>query len=374
MIMNSVFDVIVVGGGVSGMSTAWKIGQTGRKVLLLEQGQLGKEASHAAAGMLGAQLEVAQDGPFYRICVESRELYPAFAEELIEETRIDIGLSHNGILQLAQSDEEVESLQARARWQHEAGHATQWFSSDDVARLEPALASTRGALLLPKDGNVCAPALTQALEVAVYRRVNVMQGVQVHDILPRSHDVDVISSAGTFVGSQVVITAGAWAGRLIEAAGFSFPIYPVKGQMLKIRPQQGLGIAHTVFSDHAYLVPKKDGSILVGATEDHHAGFDKTVTAAAIYALLANLKRIAPQLATSTFEQGWSGLRPGSPSGLPLLGPLPEARNVWLAAGHFRNGILLAPVTAKMMLAGLEGASGSEDWNTFLPERLTERY
>lgn len=366
--MNEIVDVIVIGGGVIGMSAAWKIGQTGRKVLLLEQSSLGQEASQAAAGMLGAQLEVASDGDFFRLCVESRNLYPTFSQDLYEETGIDIQLTHNGILHLAQTEDEVLSLKNRAKWQEEAGLSTKWLHAQEVANQEPLVNMCEGALLLPNDSNISAPSLTKALSVATSKRATVMEGTQVYTIIAKPEYVEVITNSGTFTSKRVIVAAGAWAERLLTQIGFPFHVYPVKGQVCQIRPTKENHLHHTIFSDHAYLVPKRDGTIIVGATEDHHSGFDQRVTASSTAILLAALQRIAPDLANSQFERVWSGLRPGSPTSLPVLGPIAHANNVWVAAGHFRNGVLLAPITAQLALADLEGKKGPDHWYAFSPK------
>ncbi len=368
--MSETFDVIVIGGGVIGMSTAWEIGKTGRSVLLLEQGTLGQEASQAAAGMLGAQLEVANDGDFFRLCVESRGLYDTFSQELYDQTGMDIQLTHNGILHLAQTEDEISTLHHRAKWQQEAGCETHWWQPEEVATREKALNKTMGALLLPSDSNILAPALTQALSVAVLQVTTVQQGAQVYYIKNHIDYTEVTTNSGSYRGEHVVIAAGAWAERLLSQVNFAFHVYPVKGQMCLIRPSNGLRLEHTVFSDHAYLVPKKDGTIVVGATEDHHSGFNKQVTASATAILLAALQRIAPDLADSPLERVWAGLRPGTTDCLPVLGALPNAHNTWVAAGHFRNGILLAPITAKMALAHIETRRGPEYWYAFAPDHL----
>ncbi|MCF8564024.1 glycine oxidase ThiO [Alicyclobacillus tolerans] len=365
--MSTTYDVIVIGGGAVGSTAAWRLAQSGRKVLLLEQTKLGSEASSAAAGMLGAQLEVAENGPFFQLCIQSRDMYDDFLRELYEESGIDAQLTRNGIVQVAFSQADVDQLQTRMQWQTAAGHRAFWWTKDQLAAKEPALAPALGGLLLPDDGNIMAPLLAQAAGVAAKRRATVMEGTEVISIDAHPDGVAVTSNRGTHYAQHVVVAAGAWAKKLLADVGVQFPVYPVKGQMCRIRPRSDAGLKHTVFANHFYLVPKRDGSIVVGATEEHDAGFNRDVTTTGIEQLLAAVRRIAPQLTDSAFEDSWIGLRPGSPTGLPAIGPLPGNPNVVLAAGHFRNGILLSPVTAQMIVDALDGAAWPKHWRPFLP-------
>lgn len=364
------YDVIVVGGGAIGASIAWRLGQSGRSVLLLERAKVGSEASRAAAGMLGAQLEVNAPGPFFHLCIESRARYQDFARELLQETGIDVQLVNNGILHLANHAEEREQLMERLNWQQAIGARGQWWDTSRVAEVEPSLCATEGAVFLPDDGNISAPLLTKALRAAVYQRVEVLEDSDVRTIENLPDGARVITAEQVYEAAHVVVAAGAFAKPFLEQLGIVFHVYPVKGQMMSVRPRAGRRLRHTIFSQHAYLVPKADGSIVVGATEDHHSGFNRDVTVDAIAYLAAALERIAPDLKDAVFEDAWTGLRPGSASALPVIGPVPGAENVILAAGHFRNGILLAPVTADMVLANLNHEPWKDTWRSFLPEQL----
>lgn len=368
--MNKVYDVVVIGGGAIGTSIAWRVGQSGRSVLLLERSKVGREASSAAAGMLGAQLEVNSPGPFFHLCLESRDRYDKFAEELLAETGIDVQLVKNGILHLAHDEEEAESLKHRLHWQGKTGARGEWWDSSSIAAEEPHLGPTSGGAFLPDDSNISASLLTRALRVAAQNFIDVQEETEVLGIRPGKDGVQVNTTLRTYAANQVVIASGAWAQPFLESLGVPFRVYPVKGQMMAVRPRSGTGLRHTVFSQHAYLVPKQDGSIIVGATEDHQAGFNHDVTVDALAYLAASLERIAPGLKDAVFEQSWTGLRPGSASALPVIGPVPGRENIILAAGHFRNGILLSPVTADMVLAALNQEPWKDTWQSFLPEQL----
>ncbi|GEO24959.1 glycine oxidase [Alicyclobacillus acidoterrestris] len=365
--MRNLFDVIVIGGGAIGMTSAWRLAQTGRRVLLLEQGQLGGEASSAAAGMLGAQLEVSEPGAFYQLCLESRALYAQFVDELFSLTGIDAQLSHNGILQMAFDATHVTALKSRMRWQIDHGARAEWLDADEVKRQEPHLAKALGALLLPDDSNVNTPLLMRALAAAVKQICQVCEGSHVTDIEhQKTGDGYVVKTAtGSYWGESVVVAAGAWSQRLLEPFSTPCAIRPVKGQLAAIRPRQGLAIRHTIYSAPVYLVPKRDGTIVVGATEEREAGYNRDVTIDALTTLFTAVARMAPGLRDAIFERTWMGLRPGSPNGQPWIGEVAGAPGLHVAVGHFRNGILLAPVTAKMVVQSVSREPWPARWQPF---------
>lgn len=370
--MTESYDVVVIGGGVIGMTSAWRLAQTRRRVLLLEQNFTGAGASSAAAGMLGAQLEVSAPGSFYQLCLESRSLYQAFVDELFEQTGIDTQLTHNGIYQIAFSEEEVSKLQQKLAWQVEGGVRAEFLSSAEVNSQEPTLAMNQGALFLPDDSNIQAPLLVRALQTAVKQICSVLEGVEVTEIVSQGRSgYAVFTQSDTYFSESVVIATGAWASRLLPASPIH--VQPVKGQLLAIRPRGAQQLKHTVFSQHTYLVPKRDGTIVVGATEDREAGFNRDVTADAIHHLLSEVERIAPALSNSAFEKSWTGIRPGSYDGYPWIGELPESPGLHVAVGHFRNGILLAPVTANMIVASLERQQWPSHWQKFHVTRRSTR-
>lgn len=361
------FDVIVVGGGAIGSAIAWRLGQTGRHVLLLEKKTVGAEASSAAAGMLGAQLEVAEPGAFYQLCLESRALYPSFADELREETGIDIQYARNGILRLIRSATDVSEAKATIAWQADGGERAEWLSGDEVARLEPGLASALGAIWLPDDGNVSAPALVRALGVAASKVATVVEGTDVVDVRTTPEYARVRTRTETYTADQVVVAAGAWADELLRTNGIRFGIQPVKGQLFALRPRDGIHLTRTAVDGHLYIVPKQDGSLLVGATQEPDAGFDRDVTILGLNSLFEALKKTAPGLVDARFERAWVGLRPVSAAGRPAIGEIPNRPRLHVAVGHFRNGILLTPLTARMVTHYLVGGRPVSRWSTFLP-------
>lgn len=367
--MRTRYDVIVIGGGAIGATIAWRLGQSGRTVLLLERGRVGSEASSAAAGMLGAQLEVQETGPFYQLCLESRALYREFAAELLEETGIDIELVHNGILHLAADEAQAETLRERMTWQVADGGRAQWLDAQELAAWEPALRRCAGALYLPDDSNVLPARVAAAVGRAAARRGQVVEGANVIGVETYGTGVRVRTTECAYEADHVVIAAGAWADQVLQGTGSRFGIEPVKGQLFALRPPLDVRLTRTIFADDVYLVPKRDGTVFVGATEEHGTGYDKDVTLAGLQALFRAATRVVPDLARAQFVRAWVGLRPGSTSMLPAIGPIPGAPGIFVAVGHFRNGILLTPITAEIIRSHLDGMAIPPRWQAFLPAR-----
>ena len=364
--MTAGYDVVVVGGGAIGMASAWRLAQAGMKVLVVDKGRLGGEASSAAAGMLGAQLEAHRPGPFYELCRESRALYPTYVAELLEFTGIDAQLVQNGILQLAYTEADATLLHERAYWQRQAGDSAVWMDASEVQAAEPVIRPVYGGLFLPDDGNVSAPRLVKALAKAVGMSCDVREGSPVSAISPETGGTFVVTTAtDRFHADKVLLTAGAWSSSLLRPLGYTWEIQPVKGQMLSIRPPFGVSLRRTVYVGGTYLVPKRDGTVVVGATEERDAGFNRDVTIGAISALSEALREIAPGFSHAEFLQSWTGLRPGSPDGEPRIGELPGLPGLMIAIGHFRNGILLSAVTAQMVAAAATGRGWPERWQPF---------
>lgn len=369
--MRRIYDVIVVGGGAIGSSIAWQAAKKGLNVLLVERGRIGQEASSAAAGMLGAQLEADRPGPMLDLCVSSRSIFPEFAAELRKDSGIDIELTQNGILQLAFNDEEKSFLEKEAQWQEAAGLRCEWWSGEKVARREPSLAPCLGGLYLPDDGNLHAHRFMDALRIAVHHFASVLEQTEILRVEKTADCFRVYTHQDTsFEAERLVLAAGAFATSLLRSLELSIDIHPVKGQMMAIRPRD-LQLQHTVFSQHAYLVPKRDGKIVVGATEEREARYDKSPSSDSLAWLLYSLKRIAPSLGHSEFIHTWTGLRPEG-SGPPLIGPVPTIPGLFLSLGHFRNGILLSAITSEILAHLLTGRDVEENWKSFFPTDIRQ--
>ncbi len=351
--MRNSADVVIVGGGVIGLTIARALALRGvRDVCLIDRAELGSEASFAAAGMLAPQVEADGHDDFFALACRSRDLYPAFAAALRDETGIDVELDTTGTLYLALNEHDQADIEKRFYWQTQAGLPVELLNATAARELEASISTrTRGALFFPKDIQVENRRLLNALASSVSKL-----GVTT---VTQTNVVSLITSGGRIRGVQtdrgaincatVVIAAGTWSS-FIQHAPLA-PIEPVRGQMICLEAKPQLA-RHVIFSPRGYIVPRHDGRLLAGSTSEH-AGFAKSVTAGGISYILANAQEIAPNIADLQVIDMWSGLRPCSTDGLPVLGPCDEIDGLFYATGHYRNGILLAPVTGELISAAI---------------------
>jgi glycine oxidase len=340
-------DVIIIGGGVIGCSIALRLAGEGVKVTLLEQGRIGMEASHAAAGMLGPQSDATARTPFFELCIDSRSIYSDFAREVAERSGIDPEYKDEGTVCL-EIEGERDTLEW-ANWQAEASLPVERLTASGVRALEPAVTKlASGAVFIPGDHQVENRLLMQGLGVAIRRAgVEVIEGAQARRIIvERNRAIGVDDGANQYKAGFVLVAAGSWTSRLLDPLDISVKVTPARGQMLALKGQ-AMPISHILHTSRCYLVPRRDTRVLVGATVEY-VGFDKGVTAAGINSLLTSAIEAVPALADFEIVETWCGLRPDTLDHLPVIGPS-GIDNLILATGHFRNGILLAPVTADLI-------------------------
>jgi glycine oxidase len=343
-------DIVIVGGGVIGLTVARALALRGvRDVCLVERGNLGTEASWAAAGMLLPQVEADAADDFFNLACQSRDLYSAFAAALHEETGIDVELDTTGTLYLALTDHDHEEIQKRYERQTQAGLSVELLSAAEARECEPCISeSTRGALRFPKDIQVENRRLLSALANSVNKLgVTIATQTTVDSLIIEGNRVHgVQTSRGVINTSTAVIAAGTWSS-FIKTSPQSPMIEPVRGQMvcLEARPQL---TRHVIYTPRGYIVPRQDGRLLAGSTSEH-AGFAKCVTAGGIAAILRNALEISPAISDLPVVDTWAGLRPHAAGGLPVLGPYGEIDGLFYATGHYRNGILLAPLTGELI-------------------------
>lgn len=357
-------DVVVVGGGVAGLSVARELGHRGLDVVIVERGQLGAEASHAAGGMLAPQSEADRDDSFFRLQCASRDLYPAFARALREETGHDIELDQTGTLYLALTDEDAAELERRLAWQRRAGLLVERLMTQEALALEPSLTPhLRFALRFPSDWQVENRRLMQALVASVRAcGVRVWANAPVTSLQVEAGRIVGVKVLNGYVSAgAVVVAAGAWSSRipfkigkeLATTASIAHPrVEPVRGQMLCFNSRgsflQPPRFEHVVYTPRGYLVPRRDGRILAGSTTER-VGFQKLVTVAGAQIILTNALDISPALAAVELRETWAGLRPCADDEWPLLGESGEVSGLFYATGHYRNGILLAPLTGELI-------------------------
>jgi glycine oxidase len=363
-------DVIIVGGGVIGCAIAYYLAETGARVTILERGEVGGEASGASAGILAPlELSVAS-GSLLDLCEASLPLHPSLADTLREETGIDVEYLRSGILRVALTDEDADELRALVERQ-QAGTAMEWVDPEALRSLEPRLAATRGGVYSPHLHQLNAHRLTQALaQAAVARGATLRQGVAVRGFVTSGSRVSgVRTDDGRMTAGQVILAAGSWTAALGRRLGVALPVKPMRGQMLAF-PDFSSPLRHILFDeDGSYLVPKANGFLFVGSTVED-VGFRKNTTARGLAGLRRMAVTLVPSLAYAEVASDWAGLRPGSPDGLPMLGPVPGWERLSVVSGHFRKGILLAPITGRLMAQWLTKGRTEMPLEPFSPARF----
>ncbi len=370
--LSNTFDVAIIGGGVIGLGVARALAQRGvRDVLIVERSSLGAEASSAAAGMLAPQAEADTADDFFQLCCQSRDLYPAFAQSLYAETGIDIELETSGTLYLAFTEEDERELVKRYEWQTRAGLEVEQLSASTAKLLEPCISERVCAgLRFPLDTQVENRRLISALATANEALgVNVLTGVSVDSLnIKRNRVTGIETSRGFVACEKVVIAGGAWTSQVINEALPNPRIEPVRGQMVSFEATPQI-TRHVIYSPRGYVVPRRDGRLLAGSTTEH-AGFDKRVTAAGVQSIVTSALEISASIARLPLTSTWAGLRPRAADGLPVLGPCAEIAGVFYATGHYRNGILLTPITAELLARAIVDEEVSPPLQIFLPDRF----
>ncbi|MDQ2865394.1 MAG: glycine oxidase ThiO [Candidatus Eremiobacteraeota bacterium] len=350
-------DVAIVGAGVIGLSVAFELAGRGATVRVYERGEPGRAASWAAAGMLAPHTEKIEDEWLLALCSQSLAMYPSFVDCVREASGIDAHLRLDGILNAAFDDAGMEELRAHAAVLENRGVAFELLDRGETIAREPALGShVTGSLVLAQEGHVDNRRLGRALAAACEARgVAIVRDV--HDCAVECDDRRVLGircHLGFAPAQYVVNAAGAWAARVPGIPAEMCPhVEPVKGQMLALAIARGF-VRRACWVPGAYLVPRSDGRLLIGATVER-AGFDERVTARGIAGLLRAALAAAPALGDFAFTESWAGLRPASADGRPFIGPSALDGLIY-ATGHYRNGILLAPVTARIVADCIEGA------------------
>jgi glycine oxidase len=330
------------------------------------------EASYAAAGMLAPHAETVRIDPFFRFCSESNKLYPEFAAELLEETGIDIELDRAGTLYLALTERDSEELLRRYEWQRSAGLNVEHLSAEETRKTEPFVSpDVRESLFFPDDGQVENRKLVRALRrYAELNGIEIREGTEVTGLSQEGGRITGAESAGEklFAG-KVIIATGAWTS-LIKLGPGTIPvkIKPVKGQMIAFHTAKRL-FQKVVYSPRGYIVPRAGGRILAGATVED-AGFDKETTPAGTGYLREMAAEISPSLGGLDVVEKWAGLRPFAADGLPVIGRVAGFEDLLVGTAHYRNGILLAPLTARVLADEIAGNVRSEYLEVFGPERF----
>ncbi|HWI96342.1 MAG TPA: glycine oxidase ThiO [Solirubrobacterales bacterium] len=353
----STYDVVVVGGGAIGLCCAWRLAQAGARTVVLDRAEPPAGATRVAAGMLAPIGELAFGEPeLLRMTIAAAEVYPGFVAELEAATGLDSSYARHGALHVALDRDEASELRRVHDLQRSLGLGAEWLPPRRCRELEPGLTpSFNGGVHAPDEAAIDPRRMTLGLLAALAG-----EGVEVRggtDVVAPILDGERLEGVRTGTGEElraghVVLATGAWAGAeswLPEAA--RPPVRPVKGEILELRSPDGAPpCERIVASERVYLVPRPDGRLIVGATTEER-GFDTTVTAGGVHELLREAYRLLPDVAEMELVEAMAGLRPGTPDNLPLIGP-GALDGLILACGHYRNGILLAPITGEA-IAGM---------------------
>lgn len=377
-------DVLIIGGGVIGLSLAWDLAQHGQSVQVIDRGEPGKEASWAGAGILPPASWKTALHPYDQLRALSSELHPQWAAALLLQTGIDTGYRLCGGIYLARTPGETASLIAWAGAAAEEGIEVRRLGD---LELEASGVKTWGRLpacptsgeagtwdrkqilaayLLPHEAQLRNPRHLQALRISCEQwGVEITPGVEAQGFDIRAGRLAaVITSAGPMQARQFCFTSGAWTGKLCTRLGIPLGILPIRGQMVLFNTGEASSLKPIVTEGSRYLVPRDDGRVLAGSTEEE-VGFDKSTTEEAIADLTSFARGLIPALENAPVERTWAGLRPASFDGLPYLGPLPGLSNCFIASGHFRSGLYLSPATAVVMSQLLRGEQPRIDLGPF---------
>lgn len=356
--------VLLVGGGAIGLLSAYLLARDGVEVSLLDKGPCGRESSWAGGGIVSPLYPWRYSSAVTALAHWSQDFYPQFGQSLFAETGIDPEVHETGLYWL-DLDDEAEAL----AWAAREGRPLAPVAMDQVHAAVPTLGpGFQRAIHMAGVANVRNPRLTRALREALLRMPNVTlhESCEVRGFIRDGQRITGVSTTGgEFLADRVVLAAGAWSGELLASLGLALPVEPVKGQMILFKCAEDF-LPAMVLAKGRYAIPRRDGHILVGSTLEH-AGFDKTPTSEALESLKASAFELLPQLKDAELVGHWAGLRPGSPDGIPFIGPVPGADGLWLNCGHYRNGLVLAPASCRLLADLMLGRAPIIDPQPYAP-------
>ena len=369
--MTEKFEAVIAGGGLIGGAIALELALAGIRVAIFDRGEPGKEASWAGAGILSPAPESPATIPLVPLGKASMALYPDFVARVEEISGQDVGFRAKGTLEALFSRDTARELSTHVALQHGWGLKAEAISAEDARELEPALSpELEAAVLRPDEASVDNRALTRAvLEAARKSGVEIFAHREVQGVWrERERCAGLLLKDDKISAKWTIVAAGCFSASIGGVATYA-PVRPAKGQMVSLRGER-TKIERVLWSDKIYLVPRNDGRILAGASVEY-VGFDKEITAGALEKLLSGAIELAPDLANARVEENWAGLRPDSPDHLPILGPT-DIEGLLVATGHFRSGILLTPITARLIREWVTEQRVSVDWDRFAPLRFME--
>jgi glycine oxidase len=365
------YDAVIAGGGLIGASLAFELAEAGLKVALYDAREPAREASWASAGMISPAPEDAGMIPFMPMSLASAALYPELIRKVEKLTGKDVGYLRSGALDIILEGNAQEELSTIIALQHGVGLRAEALSAERARQMVPPLTEKmQAAIFRPDDASLDPRVVTEAmLEAARAKGTEVFAGNGAKGLKKLGGQCrGLILERGEVEARWTIIAAGCFSAR-IEGAEPYAPVFPAKGQMLALRCNS-LEIQRILWTGQRYLVPRKDGRLIAGSTTER-TGFDRAVTAGAIQSILSEVIRVVPELETARVEETWTGLRPDSPDHLPIIGPT-DVDGLLIATGHFRSGVLLAPITARLIREWVTDQRVSLDWERVSPMRFLE--
>jgi glycine oxidase len=362
-------DVLIVGGGIIGCALARELAQARLQVTVVERGSIGCGSSSAAAGLLSPSLATTPAGPLVDLCHDSAALFPDWIEQLTLHGVPEVGHRRSGLLELSMEPGEAARHADLLQAVH-PDRPVEQLSEQQLRQREPALTSAPdGALFYANDAQVDPARLTRATaRAAEAAGASLRENEPVHRLVREGDRISAVHTAtASYWPGLVILAAGAWSGHLAELLGLDLPTHPVKGQLLLAACRQSP--VHTpLHAGDALFVPQVDGSLILGVTVEE-AGFDERPTLAGVRKILSATAAVVPAVADLPWQRAWAGLRPATPDGLPYMGPVPPLTNFWVSTGHFRKGILLAPICARLMAQSILADHLVEELEPFKPTR-----
>ena len=371
--MNQTADVVIVGGGVIGCAIAYYLRQSGVDVTVVDKGEIGTQASSAAAGLLAPLGSISGPGPFADLLLTSWAMFPSLVAELEDASGVHLEYEQTGSLRIVRNPKNTSNLRKRMNEWKPLGLQMHWLSGEKARQREPLLAAdVCAAIYAPEEAQIKAPQLVKAFaRAAANSGATFYSSREILGVARQDRRVTGVYTAQDelIACNQLVVASGAWAAGCGIWLDIPLPVNPQRGQILTLKQPSPHPLQHIIFGEAIYLAPKKDSTIVVGATKEE-VGFDKHITAGGIAWLLSTAIRLAPGLDGCVIDQVWAGLRPKTPDNLPILGKAPHWENVTLAVGHGSVGIMLSSITGKSIAELVTSGKVPEIIEAFSVERF----
>ncbi|MFD1673850.1 glycine oxidase ThiO [Alicyclobacillus fodiniaquatilis] len=359
---------LIIGGGVIGGAIAWELTKLGMDCTIVDKGAFSAEASTASAGMLCPQAEILDNPNHAELFKQSQDLHRAWTEELEASSHIPVQYMQKGMLRVVLGAQEEASAKALVP---SAKTALEWLDAKDVLALESDVtADVRGGIYFPEDGQLHPIYLAKSLYTALQQKgCQIKEWTPVLNLLLEGERVlGARTTDGDYFADYTIVAAGAWSSSLLAPLGFHMPVHPVKGQMYAVR-YASMSLQHIVQGPGGMIIPRLDGTFTVGVTHEE-VGYDKRHTVEAVTQVHQRVKQFIPKLQEAIFVKTWAGLRPGTPDGFPYIGDISGMEGVFVASGHYTIGILLAPITGKLIGQLMTKERPCIDTAPFRPDRF----